>query len=123
MRAHANRMATLLAITALFWSAPVTAQTIIEIAPSPGSAVASGNQLRSTVDTVCNGTHPDVTGVPTFADPYMVKVHPGTYDMQNSPLVMCAYVDIEGSGIDVTFVTGLGNSVNTIATVMGKSNA
>lgn len=38
--------------------------------------------------------------------PYMVKIEPGVYDVQNTPVQMKPFVDIEGSGENVTIITG-----------------
>lgn len=39
-------------------------------------------------------------------NPYLIKVMPGIYDLANQPLVMKPYVDLEGSGQNITVVKG-----------------
>lgn len=40
------------------------------------------------------------------ANPYLIKIMPGVYDLGSTSLQMKEYVDIEGSGQNVTLVTG-----------------
>jgi hypothetical protein len=51
------------------------------------------------------------------ANPWLLKVEPGNYDLGTTSLVMKPFVDIEGSGEGVTKVTGLGRPTNDAATV------
>jgi hypothetical protein len=45
-------------------------------------------------------------GVPDATNPCLLKIMPGVYDIGTSSLVMRSYVDIEGSGENVTVITG-----------------
>lgn len=40
--------------------------------------------------------------------PYLVKIHPGVYELASTPIVGKPYVDIEGSGQGVTILKGTG---------------
>ena len=56
--------------------------------------------------------------------PYLLKVEPGTFDIQSSILQTKPYVDIEGSGEGHTIITGQGgDSESTAATVLSGVNS
>lgn len=59
-------------------------------------------------------------GVPSTANPCLVKIMPGRYDLQEASLAMLEYVDIEGSGETTTLLT---SSTSGAGTVNGASNA
>jgi hypothetical protein len=56
-------------------------------------------------------------------NPYLLKIEPGIYDIGAAVLQMKEYVDIEGSGVWVTKITGTGNSSSDTGTVWGSNNA
>ena len=45
-------------------------------------------------------------GTPSAANPCLLKIMPGVYDIETSTVVMQPYIDIEGSGQNVTVITG-----------------
>jgi hypothetical protein len=45
-------------------------------------------------------------GVPSAANPCLLKIFPGSYDVESNSVVMQSYVDIEGSGENVTTIIG-----------------
>ncbi len=57
-----------------------------------------------------------------MANPCLIKLEPGKYDLGTSPLRMKAFVDIEGSGEGVTILTAQVEGSAT-GTVEGASNA
>ncbi len=50
-------------------------------------------------------------GSPGASNPCMVKIMPGIYNLNGNTLSMIPYVDIEGSGIGTTTITGSGQVV------------
>ena len=58
-------------------------------------------------------------GTPTLSNPCLVKVLPGWYDIGTASVAMQSYVDIEGSGRDVTFV----QAASGAAVIYGADNA
>ncbi len=65
-------------------------------------------------------------GTPDAANPCLVRIMPGVYDMRNNALTMEPYVDIEGSGENITTITSAhssGTSDAASATVVGADNA
>jgi hypothetical protein len=58
--------------------------------------------------------------VASAADPWLVKIEPGIYDVQASTVVMSPWVDIEGSGEKVTKITAFAPGA---ATVQGAADA
>jgi hypothetical protein len=56
-------------------------------------------------------------------NPWLIKLDAGVYDLGTASLVMKPYVDIEGSGEDVTTITGAGSPNSASGTVIGASNA
>lgn len=75
---------------------PVLRRTIV-VNPVPGDAVASGVRLLRTYRFV---------SAPSATNPWLVKIEPGIYDLGGDQLVMLPFVDVEGSGQDVTVLTG-----------------
>ncbi|GEM_PF-3046102 len=71
-------------------------RTVI-VSPVPGNPAASGAALLAAY----NG----VTGA-TAADPWLVKVEPGVYDLGANTLFTQGYVDLEGSGPEITTISG-----------------
>ncbi len=68
---------------------------------SPGAdAGASGSALLAAATAACAAA--------TSSTPYLLKIEPGTYDLGSDNLVLCPYVDVEGSGEDVTNITSSG---------------
>ena len=55
------------------------------------------------------------------ANPYLIIIEPGVYNIGSSGLQMKSYVDIQGSGENVTKITGTISS-NTAGVVMGANN-
>lgn len=55
--------------------------------------------------------------------PYLLKIEPGLYDIGNLSLVMKEYVDIEGSGMNATVISGTGSTTANDGTVWGADNA
>ena len=62
----------------------------------------------------------NITGSST--NPHLLKIEPGVYDLGTSSFQMKAYVDVEGSGENTTFITGHIDS-ETSGVVLGASNA
>jgi hypothetical protein len=56
-------------------------------------------------------------------NPYLVKVEPGIYDLDDQSLTMIPFVDIEGSGEGVTIITADGRADFTVGTVIASNNA
>ncbi len=71
-------------------------RTII-VNPVPGNPVASGDRLLRGMALVT---------APSSSNPWLLKIEPGIYDIEDTSLVMQPFVDIEGSGEDVTTITG-----------------
>ncbi|OGQ09976.1 MAG: hypothetical protein A3G39_09360 [Deltaproteobacteria bacterium RIFCSPLOWO2_12_FULL_43_16] len=61
-------------------------------------------------------------GTPSATNPCLLKIMPGVYNIGANSLQMQNYVDIEGSGEDVTKITGNAGTIYT-AVVNGASNA
>jgi hypothetical protein len=55
-------------------------------------------------------------------NPYLLKIEPGIYDIDDASLQMQPYVDIEGSGENTTIITGNVDGPNS-GTINGASNA
>lgn len=68
-----------------------------------------------------------LTGITTASatNLFLLKIEPGIYDLGTTPLAMKQYVDIEGSGEDVTTITGTTSSSSPISTgtILGANNA
>jgi hypothetical protein len=81
------------------------------VSPGP-DPVQAGRVLREVVSGIAD---------PSASNPYLVKIEPGTYDLESNSLFMRRYVDIEGSGEGVTTITStLGTGSGT---VVGANNS
>ena len=72
------------------------------------SPAGSGNALLAAIASI-------TTAGP--ANPFLIKVEPGVYDVGSTSFVMKPNVDVEGSGEGVTRITGVGNASNAAGTV------
>jgi hypothetical protein len=81
------------------------------VSPDPSSATNSGTNLLNAVNGITDAS---------ATNPYLVHVEPGVYDLGTGTLSMQPYVDIEGSGQDVTTITSSGTDATT---VVGTDNA
>ncbi len=94
-----NKMMTLFAMAAwlggLAWAqTPPYTRTVI--VPGDQAATVNGQALINAVNGVVGAS---------AADPWLVKVEPGVFDLNGQTLVMKDYVDIEGSGRKMTTIT------------------
>lgn len=64
----------------------------------------SGQALVAAMDKISSAVP-----APSADYPYLLKIEPGIYDLRIYTLKMIAYVDIEGSGQDSTFINSYGN--------------
>jgi hypothetical protein len=71
----------------------------IVVSPSDATAVANGGLLAAAVASI--------TGAGA-SNPELVWIEPGTYDLGTTQLNIPAYVDVQGSGQDVTTIEGEG---------------
>ncbi len=81
----------------------------IFVSPSGGSAAGNGALLAAAVAGI-SGEGP--------ANPYLVSIEPGVYDLGSTQLNLPAHVDLQGSGQDVTTISGEG--ALTLATAAGS---
>ncbi|MEM9557206.1 MAG: hypothetical protein AAGC60_23305 [Acidobacteriota bacterium] len=75
------------------------ASSAIAQAPFTTTTIVNGN-----LSPIANGAAL-LNAVATATPPALIKVEPGTYDLDGAKLVMRDSVDVEGSGRDVTFIT------------------
>ena len=72
------------------------------------------------------GAYSSWCGTPSETNPCLLKIMPGVYDIGTSPVAMQPYIDIEGSGQNVTVITGTVSSDSfppTNGVVNGASKA
>jgi hypothetical protein len=63
---------------------------------------------------------------PSAANPYLLKLEPGNYDLLSQSLTLLSYVDLEGSGEDTTVISSTISSsgpVPSAATLVAASNS
>jgi hypothetical protein len=104
-------------------------QTVLvhAILNSDGSlnANASGQALLDAVAAIPT----NATSVPTPANPWLIKVGPGTFNLGNEQLVLPDYVTLQGSGFaspsgsPLTVVTAAGSNAFTGTIVAGPSSS
>jgi hypothetical protein len=77
------------------------------------TATGSGTALREAVD--------GITGA-SASNRFLVEIEPGVYDLGSEMLQMKAFVDVEGSGVGRTIITGAGGNDWFDATVGAGAN-
>ena len=98
----------------LFNSSIASAQIrTVLVSPVPGDPIASGTALRNALAGITS---------PSSTNRWLVKIEPGIYQVQDTPLTMRSWVDIEGSGIGVTTIRA-NSTATAITTIAGASNA
>lgn len=83
----------------------------VVVSPVPGDPPASGARLLARLAAITDANS---------ANPYLLKVEPGLYDLGVGTLAMKPFVDVEGSGEGVTTVR---SGVDTAGTVVGAANS
>ncbi len=94
---------------------PAVAQSYVRtvvVSPVPGDSLASGQALLAAVSAIPG---------PTSADPWLVKVEPGIYDLGESSLLLREWVDVEGSRN--TVIRGHGRDDIYGGTVVGANDS
>lgn len=90
---------------------PGTYRRTVVVSPiSGGTTTQNGTALLAALNDITTASS---------TNPYLLKIEPGVYDLNGGTLNMQPYVDIEGSGEDVTTIT----SGTALATVQGADNA
>ncbi len=87
------------------------------ITVGPGATpAASGTALLNALTSIADNS---------AAKPYLIKLEPGVYDVGDNRLQMKSFVDIEGSGRNVSTIQGAGNPGGEFSTgvVVGASSA
>ncbi|NWJ96029.1 MAG: hypothetical protein HXX20_09620 [Chloroflexi bacterium] len=75
---------------------------------SSGSATQNGTALLAAMTTIANAN-------PSAANPYLLKLEPGQYDLGSASLTLLPYVDLEGSGEVITVISStIGSSSNPV---------
>src|SRR5215218_2906177 len=72
------------------------------VSPVPGNPVASGTALQSALAGISS---------PSATNRWLLKIEPGIYDLQSGSLQMRAWVDVAGSGIDLTTIHSTGTTI------------
>lgn len=103
MKTSASRPFLLAAgLAVLLLAAPpaFAAVSTVTVSPVPGNPTASGTNLLTALAGIVGATS---------ADPFLLKLEPGTYDIGTARMQMKPWVDIEGSGLRITTIQGEGN--------------
>ncbi|HEX2915877.1 MAG TPA: hypothetical protein VH186_34265 [Chloroflexia bacterium] len=69
----------------------------IVVSPN-GTPAQNGTALLTAMTTISNST-------PSASNPWLLKLEPGNYDLNGNSLTLLPFVDLEGSGEDVTFIS------------------
>jgi hypothetical protein len=105
-----NNRLLLLAAAALVptaaWARPVNLHRTVFVTPVAGNPVASGTRLLNALADITTASD---------ADPWLVKLEPGVYDLHGRSLAMKPHVDVEGSGTGVTAIRSTVESLGTVA--------
>jgi hypothetical protein len=106
-----SRQRQLCAIFAMFFlAAPFAfAATTVHVVPVTNNPTASGTNLLNALAGIVTAN---------AANPFVLKLDPGIYDVGSTALQMKSFVDIEGSGQQITTIRGLGNNVGFLIGVV-----
>lgn len=86
---------------------------------SGGTPTENGAALLAARDIISNSR-------PSAANPYLIKLEPGNYDLGNKSLILLPFTDLEGSGEGTTVISstvGQANLQLTKATLNAGSNS
>src|SRR5690348_10479068 len=86
---------------------------------SGGSTIQNGAALLGARDII-------VRLHPSAVNPYLIKLEPGNYDLGNNSLKLLPYLDLEGSGEDMTVISSISGQATdqlTKATLIAASNS
>jgi hypothetical protein len=86
----------------------------VVVSPVPGEPKASGTALRNALAGITDASE---------ANPYLLRVEPGIFDLGAFPLAMKPYVDVEGSGEGLTRLRGVGTAALDAGTVVGADHS
>jgi hypothetical protein len=105
-------VAVLLAVTGSLTATGVSARPVnldrtVHVSPVAGNPVASGNRLWNALADITTAA---------ADNPWLIKIEPGTFDLDGRSLVLKPYVDIEGSGRETTIIF---STVETVGTIQG----
>ena len=90
-------------------------RTILVSPDGDGSdALANGQNLADAI-TFLGAVVPP----PGAANPWLIKIEPGIYDMGSSPVQMLDYVDMEGSGVNTTKIKGNPDTNISVCVISG----
>jgi hypothetical protein len=93
----------------LFSSSVASAQIrTVLVSPVPGNPIASGTALQNALAGISS---------PSDTNRWLLRIEPGIYDLQSNSLPMRQWVDIEGSGTNLTTIR------SSQTTIIGASNA
>ena len=110
-----TRMLTIIFTCILFSSSVASAQIrTVLVSPVPGDPIASGTNLRNALANIAS---------PSSTNRWLLKIEPGSYQLQGTALQMRPWVDIEGSGIGVTTILLAAPSTPFAPTISGASDA
>jgi hypothetical protein len=90
---------------------PVNLDRTVFVSPVAGNPVASGARLLAALADITDAS---------AANPWLIRIEPGVYDLNGQSLAMKSYVDIEGSGPGVTTVR---STVEMLGTIRGADFA
>jgi hypothetical protein len=103
----------------------------VQITASSGGNSGGGSYVKVAIVAQGGGDYTDPLlainnlaswcGIPSLSNPCLLKIMPGVYDIGTSTLQMQEYVDIEGSGENVTRIRG--NLDGAPGVVAGADNA
>lgn len=84
-----------------------------------GTPTENGSALLAARNIISNSN-------PSATNPWLLKLEPGNYDLDNQSLTLLPYVDLEGSGEDTTTISSTISSPGlppTAATLVAASNS
>ena len=89
------------------WTCGNTYARIVVVSPV-GTPTENGTALLNALASITDASE---------SNPYLLKIEPGVYDVGSTSVSMLQYVDVEGSGENVTKITGAGGTLVHDATV------
>lgn len=88
-------------------------RNIVLVSAVSGDPVSNGNALREALSSIV---------FPNVANPYLLYIEPGIYDLGTTPLQLRPFVDVQGSGENVTLIQGTVSGVAQTGVIIGANN-
>lgn len=90
------------------------ANTILVSPQAGANETQNGTAILTALNSITNAS---------ASNPYLLQIEPGVYDLGTNNLTMKPYVDLQGSGENVTQISAAASGASSEATLIGSNNS